>query len=355
MNEATQTGAESIEARIAAALEEPQDAPAEEETSQEPEQSEPEQVEEAEAESEEQTSEEEPEGESETEEDAAEEYELDAEGLAEILGTEGDNVLIDEDGAISFKTKVDGETSTAKLADLVKSYQLEGHLNKKSMALADERKAFEAEVQTQQNALAERLAVVDQYTQRAEETLMREYKGVDWERLKTEDPGRYAQLQTDYGMAYNELQQIKGNASQVVEQARQEALKGEQAQRAKLYQEQNELLLAQNPGWADPQVRAADVARITEYAVSVGFTPDEIENVLDARVVRLLQDAAKASQVKTKADVVKKKVKRAPKIMKPGAKVSKSASAQQQAQKKLAKLKQSGDVHDLANILMDRI
>ncbi len=362
MNEATQTGAESIEARIAAALDDNNETPMNPQEPSEAEEKQPidekagEGSEEPEQPEDTESKEEESEGEETSEpEDAVEEYELDAGGLAEILGIEGEHVNVDDDGQITFRTKIDGEVSQAKLADLVKSYQLEGHLNKKSMSLAEERKAFEAEAQSQKQALMDRLEIADHMTQAAEKSLLQEYEAVKWDELKENDPGRYAAMQQDFGMRYQQIQQIKGGAAEIAQQAQQERLQQEQAQRNKLYQEQNELLLAANPSWNNPEIRQAETEKIVEYAKSVGFTDDEVVNVLDARVVRILLDAVKAKDTQSKVEVVKKKVKRVPKIMRPGSQANKQAQSQRNTEKKLTKLRKSGDDGALTDVLWDRI
>jgi hypothetical protein len=355
MNEATQElGAGDIDARIEAALN-PQDA---QEPQEQPKDAAPEveetEVQETEVKDETPEKEKEEKASDETE-DAIEEFELDADELAGLLGVEGENVFVNDEGEIAFKTKVDGEVGQAKLADLVKSYQLESHITKKSMQLAEERKAFEAEAQQKQNALAERLATVDQITQSAEQQLMREFEGIDWAGLKENDPGRYAAMYTDFAAKNQQLQQMKANASQIVEQAQQEQFQAEQAQRQKLYQEQNELLLAANPTWIDASTRQAETKQIIDYAKTVGFEESEVMNVLDHRVIRVLQDAAKATQAATKAEVVKKKVKRVPKIMRAGAKTNKESVEKSAQAKRVARLKRTGSDADLEAVLADRI
>ena len=50
---------------------------------------------------------------------------LEAEQLADLLGLDPDNLVVDDEGRVSLKTKVNGEESAATLKDVLKGYQLE--------------------------------------------------------------------------------------------------------------------------------------------------------------------------------------------------------------------------------------
>lgn len=354
MSEATQPGAESIESRIEAAIfgddaQEPEAVEAQageeaEAVSVDAEESEGE----AQAEPDDETSEDQDEP-----EDATDEVELDAESLAGVLGLDADSVVIDDDGNISFKTKIDGDIGTAKLADLVKSYQIEGHLTKKSMALAEERKAFDSKMQEYQQQVAERLAVVDQYTSQAEQQLLAEYQSVNWQQLRNEDPGRYAQLQQDFGLKAQQLQQIKGNAAQFVAQERekQQAAIAQQAQ--KMLQQEQELMLADNPSWADPKAMASEVSAMVELGKEHGFSEQEVRSIRDHRMIRLFKLAvAGANATKAAQQISAKKVKKVPKVLRAGKQTTQAEKSEVKAKSLRARVRK-GDEAALDELLVN--
>ena len=68
--------------------------------------------------------------------------------LAGYLGIDEERLIVDEEGNISFNALVDGESKAVPLSELAKSFQLQGHVNNKSIALENERKEFEEQRNT---------------------------------------------------------------------------------------------------------------------------------------------------------------------------------------------------------------
>jgi hypothetical protein len=85
--------------------------------------------------------------------------------------------------------------------------------------------------------------------------------------------------------------------------------------------EQRSLFIASNPEWSDDKGQATpkrddDFKLISEYAQSVGFTPDEFGQVQNHKVMIAVLEAAKYRQLKQKT-TKSKEVKVAPKLVKP--------------------------------------
>lgn len=352
--EATQMGADDaviaeIQKRMTIAEEGPQESP-EEMTGEDP------QTEtEVEAEAEEVEAAEVEESTEDDAEEAVEEYELDAAAVASMLGVDEDAVVISDDGQVSLRTKIDGQPGQANLADLLKSYQLEGHVNKRSMELAEQRKAFEAERDSQVQAFSERLTVVDQLITQNEQSLLAEYQGINWAELEATDPGRYAAMQQKFAVKAQQIQQMKDQANQVLSNHRQELAQQNQAQHEQMLVKEQEAMLSANPAWADEATRTADFAAINEYAASKGFTPEEMGQIYDHRILAVLNDARKVNQIQSKAEIAKKRIKKVPKVLKPGAAKSKQQNQQARSDKLKKKARQSGSLDDVAAVIFDRI
>lgn len=357
MTEATQPGAD-VSAdpvdRIEALLSAEQEQPSEDkeviqsDEVEDLEESEPEEGDEPEPDEEEATSEEA------DEDDAVEQFELEAEQLADMLGIDADHLVITDDGEIKLKTKVDGETGEATLADLVKSYQLEGHVNKKSMELAEQRKSFETQREQASAALAERLTQADQLLTTLERELLGQYNNVDWEALRRDDPAEFAARQQEYGSQYQRIQQMKQQAMQVVQQQTAEANQKMEAQRQEILQKEYQAMLEVIPEWRDESVAQAEKSAMTDYLKENGYSPEEISQLADHRMVRVIRDALMYRKGNQKVETAKKKVKRVPKVQKPGAAKSKAAKAQQQ-QAVLKQRAKKGDTDALLSLLEGRV
>ena len=114
------------------------------------------------------------------EEDGEQDYQA---VLADAFGLESNQVNVDEEGNVSVIVKVDGQTSTQTLQDLVKGYQTNKHNTNKSKALAEEKRNFDAYAQEQaaklQHALEQNMALGEVM----EKELSREFNEVDWDDL----------------------------------------------------------------------------------------------------------------------------------------------------------------------------
>ena len=153
-------------------------------TEPEPEQPAPEK---AEAQPEQATSDEasaEPAEEAETAGDTDEDGALDLESLADRLGVEVDDLY-----GIEVATKIDGEEGRATLKDLQKSYQLAGHLNKRTQEIAEREKQMTAEFESRLTAKEQELAG---FIEIAREQLTSDIGSIDWNELRENDPQEYS-------------------------------------------------------------------------------------------------------------------------------------------------------------------
>lgn len=251
--------------------------------------------------------------------------------LAEYLGIDEDKLAVDDDGKVCVRTKVDGEEGRAKLADLVKSYQLEGHLNKRNMEVAEQQKALQAkQAELEQQAQA-RLQQLDDLAKLAVQELQQDYQAVNWSDLEQNDPAEYARLQIKF-------QQRQQRLSQAMQQMQAERERVTQTQR-EAYQrhlrEESQRLLQAIPEWVDEAVAKKERAEIRSFALETGFRAEEVDNIADHRVVKLLRDAMRYRTLQQSKAEVTKKVRTAPKLVRPG----QAPNPKEQAAQNLSKLK----------------
>ena len=165
---------------------------------------------------------------------------------------------------------------------------MQGDYTRKTQALSDERKSFEAERNTSLEETARLLEVAQAmvYGQRPTHTTQ------ELLALKESDPYAYEQALEAKVLYEQKESEINGIASKVSEQYQAQLAEHSQAQSA----QQAELLIQLEPGFADQNTATQKVNVMTEYFKSVGGDPEMLNTVNDAIVLKVLHDAAMASQ-----------------------------------------------------------
>lgn len=276
--------------------------------------------------------------------------------LAAYLGIDDDRLITDENGIVSINAIIDGEKTAVPLKDLVANHQLQGHVNNKSMALEAERKEFIEKRNQAYSDLLKRSEGVSKLGELAEAELVSEYNSIDWNRLRTEDPGNFAAIRQEYSEKAQKIQQVKVLAEE--EQARVASQRNQEMQEnADAYNKyQFDQMISDNPEWAEDSVRIANLTEIKNFIQDYGFTEDEAMGVTDHRLLRIIKDAKSYKLGKKVAE--KKRVGKAlPKFQKPGAHQGNTASLSKARKVKstIAKAKQTGKVQDVANAILDRM
>jgi plasmid maintenance system antidote protein VapI len=213
--------------------------------------------------------------------------------------------------------KVDGKTSQVKLADVLKSYQLEQHVQAKSIAISESQRAWEAQ-QTQARQLLEgQLAQAQALGTLARQNLMSEFQKIDWNRLRVDDPAQWAVLNTEFNQKAAAIDQ---HLATVQNQQVQMAQQAEQQRLAQLPKER-EAMLAARPEWRDEKQFQAARVQMTTFAKSLGFTDADIASIYDHRQMLALDMAARYAALQASSPQALKRVRSAPQVANPGARI----------------------------------
>lgn len=269
--------------------------------------------------------------------------------LAEATGMELDDFL----KSIKATTKVQGEQSEVNLADLIKGYQLESDYTRKNEAFLKLKSEWESERALKQAELNAEFQKAGQAFRVAQQELMREFHGIDWEQLKANDPQQYLIQRQQFGERQASLdrniQQATIEAQQVSrqQQAQMDAKKAEQLK------QEDELLLAALPSWSDAETRKTESTKVGEYLAKSGFSPEEVAGVTDHRLIVLATKAMQSEKAAKQSDLAMKKVKKTPALVKPNARQNVN-SAQQKVSALRKQVKKSGKVDDVAALLLAR-
>lgn len=274
----------------------------------------------------------------------ANESEAESEESYEESEVEQDEEVEEQEEPQKFRVKAAGEEREVTLDELIKSYQLGTDYTKKSQAVAEERKAVEAERQ----AIQEAKALRDQYAQRLEimEQMLRpqdETENLAY--LKETDPIGYSVKVAEMVERDKQLNAVRAERERIAQQQEQERQQNLQ----RMVTEESQKLVAAVPEFADPTKGEALRKDIRSFGKSLGFSDQELASVYDSRAVLTLYKAMQYDKLMASKPEVTKKVAQAPKVMKPG--VAQSRDTGSEELKKLkARAKQSGRVADAASV-----
>lgn len=268
----------------------------------------------------------------------SEEYEAQAEDSDEV---EQEEETEEQEELPKYRVKAAGEEKEVTLDELIKSYQLGTDYTKKSQAVAEERKAVEAERQRIEEArflrdqYAERLQVIEQMLNQQPETENLDY-------LKENDPIGYAVKVAEMSQREKQLAQVQAERQRVMAEQQRE----QNERLTQIVQAEAQKLAEAIPEYADPQKGEVVRRELREFGLKAGFTEQELASVYDSRHVLTLWKAAQFDKLQAAKPGITKKVNEAPKVIKSG--VSQPRDSNDEVRKLKARAKQTGRVADAA-------
>ena len=242
-----------------------------------------------------------------------------------------------------YTVKIDGDEHEVTLDELRNGYQRQADYTRKSQSLAEQRKAYEANLEAVQNERG-------QYTQALEVLAAQQgadlerFKSIDWATLKQDDPMEYMEKRLELQDTQDKISSVRTEQERVQRQAVDDSKVFLQN---KLHKEA-ETLTEKLPEYADPSSNLRN--EIREYTLGLGFSPEDVDGITDHRVVLVLHKAMLADKGSKASS---KKSKTVPKVVKSGTpqtKNQKSRRAKQTVRERLAK---TGHQRDAANVFLD--
>jgi len=170
-----------------------------------------------------------------------------------------------------------------------------------------------------------------------------ELKNVDWQKLASEDPAEYVRLSS-------KAQQVQGMFGQMQQQQQQFMQQQQEQQKAAMaeaVEKSVDTLKREIPGWNQEVYQT-----ILKGGLDYGFSQEELNGVVDARVIKLLHDASKYRQLQAKP-IAEKRAVVVPKVVKPGSKQTANPQAKV-ADDAATRLRKSGRVEDAAALFLAR-
>lgn len=265
---------------------------------------------------------------------------LEASGEAEDQSEYADDQEPVEEVKPRYKAKVGGEEVEVELDELINGYQRSKDYTQKSQALAEQRKAIDAERQHLEQVKQERMAYA-QKLKALDSFLSQQNRGEDLEVLKETDPIGYAVKVAEQSQREKQLSVVRAEQNRIAQQQQAE----QQQNLQNHLKSESEKLASVIPELSTPK---GDAIRkeIREYAKSVGWSDQELASVYDHRAVLTLYKAMKFEQLQKGKPETLKKVQQAPKMLKSGTSAPETKSSQEK--QVMQRLRQTGKVRDAA-------
>ena len=234
-------------------------------------------------------------------EEVEEQYEIEvAEVAQETSETSPDPV---------YRVKVDGEEFDVTLDELRNGYQRQSDYTRKSQSLAEQRKAYEANLQAVQNERQQYSHILENVG-KFQDIEVQKLNDIDWASLKDTDPMGYMEKRMELQEAREKAAQVKAEQTRIAHQSQQEHA----VRMQDILQHEAGKLKEILPEYADPKSGLRD--KLRDYALGLGFDQQDINNIADHRVVLVLHKAMLQDEAKNGA--VKKVSKKVPKVLKSG-------------------------------------
>lgn len=197
--------------------------------------------------------------------------------------------------------EIDGEEVSAEDVKKWKAgHLMQSDYTKKTQALSEERKAFEAS----REAFDQKLEVLSSIEADIEALALGDLKEADLDKILAEEGTE------EYLRVQREMEKRKAGISALTK--KYQAVQNE-------YLKESYQQLSDSLGWSDETKREKDIAAIQSYTKDAGITQNEFDKVTNPKIMVALVEASKYRDLMKKKDEVAKKVVKAPKVSKPSA------------------------------------
>ena len=282
--------------------------------------------------------------EEETAEPATPEMEAEDAEYEEVEETVNESTPDDSEEPEMFTVKIDGEEHSVNLEELKRGYSGQSYINTQMQKVAESRKETEHVFA----ALSQERAQVQAALQMLSDGTFAHPPQAPSEELFNTDPMAYMEQQLQFQKDQQAFQEKVGYMQQQA-QANQET--HNQARQAYLAQEV-EMLKGFHPELFDEQ-KGPEVKQqlVTQASENYGFSPEEINGVMDHRHMRVLLDAIAYRQLNSEAG--KKQVEQKVQAKQVRSTKRKVNAESAQRQKQRDRLKQTGNIEDAIGLLLE--
>ena len=224
------------------------------------------------------------------------------------------------------------------MSELLNGYSRSQDYTRKTQEVAEMRRTVEQQAQLFQQQQAVMSANIEKVAEiKSIQDKLAQFEQVDWSTITDQDPVQAQKLliarqnlERQLSVKAQEYQQSLAQSQQLMAMQRQQQLQEAAKELHRVLPEFNEQL----------------AEKIRTSTKAYGYTDQELANVTDPRLVKVLHDAMQWQQLQKQKPVAMKKVADAPKAIKP-----QSSAPKPRTQAAMQRLKSHGRVEDLASFL----
>jgi hypothetical protein len=247
-----------------------------------------------------------------------------------------------------YVVKVSNKNQTVNLGELKDGYQRGADYTQKTQELSRERKEFEndrfavsQERQQYQQALGQfREILAEQH---------KPFENIDWQELLEVDPTTYVSKKEEQRDLRDRHAQVQAEQQRIHMMQQQEG----ERQRQALLLDEGAKMVKDFPDWEVPEKRTKLSQGWVDYAISQGYSSDDVNAITDHRAFRVLDKAMKYDKIMN-ASTKKGKITQVPKTMRPGT-TSNTNVSKGKLKSKMQQLKRSGSIDDAASAVFDML
>jgi len=255
-----------------------------------------------------------------------------------------------------YAVKVDGEELEVSLDELIKGYSRYSDYTRKTQKVSEQRQEVEAMAERYQFEVAqiqqERQQYINGLQQAMQSSLsaMDEFATIDWEHLRATDPIAFVTKKDEYRDIQERIQQASYAQDMAAQRYQEEAA----ASRSASLSYEKAAVLEKLPEWGNPEKQAVLAQELKGYASAQGFSEEELQSLIDHRQLLVLRKAMLYDKAHS-SDIVKKKLKNKPTVIRAGSGRDKKASERSKRAASMKRLKESGHLDDSVALFEDFI
>ena len=253
-----------------------------------------------------------------------------------------------------YAVKVNGEELEVSLDELVKGYSRYSDYTRKTQKVSEQRREVEELSQVYNSEIAQIQQERQQYIQGLQQAMqsslsaMDEFATIDWEHLRATDPITFVTKKDEYRDIQERIQQATYAQDMAAQKYQEEAA----ASRSASLSYERAAILEKLPEWGNPEKQVVLAQELKGYAATQGFNEEELKTLMDHRQLLVLRKAMLHDKANS-SDIVKKKLKNKPTVIRAGSGGNKKASEKSKRAVSMKRLKESGHVNDSVALFED--
>jgi len=255
-----------------------------------------------------------------------------------------------------YTVKINGEEFKISEEELVKGYSRQADYTRKTQELSEYRKQLDQAANHLQGEVEQTHQARQHYIDSVSNAIQSNFAGLqkfantDWEKLKAEDKEEYLTRKDEYREAQEHIGRLQQQQQQVLQEQQIES----QQQQSQVVRSEHSKMASILPEWNDPEKRRGIANEVKSFALSKGYTQEELSQLVDHRSILVLMQAKAWEDDQIRLRGIKgKKIKNKPKVVKSGKGEVKAENRKSKYNAKMKNLRDTGHINDAVSMIED--